>query len=807
MKFNRKDPPVDSKEIYQYLISKGLSHEHAVGMLTNIKAESGFNPAADQAGDGSQGIGLFQYTQKDRKDAFLKTVPDYKTNWKAQIDFALTENISKKYTSQKFATSAEASDWFTRQWERPKNADSDALKRAGWVNLYESYKTTDTSTTPTLNVDEQVMPNEGLIEKGNIDLSKQPSVKNKETGGNSTVWSMSVGFDGQEVLLTRVSEDGKIMSEKEAIEYYKKTGKHLGKFSSVESANKYAEQLHKDYENGKYNVPEGLKNKLLNNLGTQDNVKIKTLDLPNPYGVSRPKDDMNKIPNPDGVQRPEKKSAGGVIKNLMPTFLSTAASFIPGVGPIIAPFIGAALQNNQKVPEVAVEEERQMMNPQGLKFGGTAPKNLRALNGGRLSKLTSDIYLAKGKPHSKGGIKGDTNMDGKAEIEFEGGELFLDKDGYMVSKPVAKKYMGRIKTLSKSSDSSSKNTLNYLKQSMIAENEQYRMSNDPSMKMKKGGKLPKMQLGNYIANTLSPYNTLSPFSQAAANFSLPFASKNSSPFLVPNSYMSGAAYESAPSSYSAYNTYSKGVGASGMARPINTSKTVNGQGAAKVGLPDWGMTKGDKWSIAAQGVAPLYNLAMGLTQPAETVKPSYNPYNNVVLNNISKMKVNMKPIENQYTRSFNTGMRNLNSLGSTGARFTNANALNSELANQKSLSILQGQQANNELTQYKNNALLSIGADKVNAKERARLETNANKATKQQFIQTGVSKLGQLGQQIGLNSNQVLTNKVLFNTLQNSFNYKFNEEEFANMVNGVKPVGMNEREWILFRNMMDQNSK
>ena len=698
MKFNRKDPPVDSKEIYQYLISKGLSHEHAVGMLTNIKAESGFNPAADQAGDGSQGIGLFQYTQKDRKDAFLKTVPDYKTNWKAQIDFALTENISKKYTSQKFATSAEASDWFTRQWERPKNADSDALKRAGWVNLYESYKTTDTSTTPTLNVDED---------------------------------------------------------------------------------------------------------KLLNNLGTQDNVKIKTLDLPNPYGVSRPKDDMNKIPNPDGVQKPEKKSAGGVIKNLMPTFLSTAASFIPGVGPIIAPFIGAALQNNQKVPEVAVEEERQMMNPQGLKFGGVAPKNLRALNGGRLSKLTGDIYLAKGKSHSKGGIKGDTNMDGKAEIEFEGGELFLDKDGYMISKPVAKKYMGKIKTLSKSSDSSSKNTLNYLKQSMIAENEQYRISNDPSMKMKKGGKLPKMQLGNYIADTLSPYNTLSPFSQAAANFSLPFASKNSSPFLVPNSYMAGAAYESAPSSYSAYNTYSKGIGASGMARP----KTVNGQGAAKVGLPDWGMTKGDKWSIAAQGVAPLYNLAMGLTQPAETVKPSYNPYNNVVLNNISKMKVNMKPIENQYTRSFNTGMRNLNSLGSTGARFTNANALNSELANQKSLSILQGQQANNELTQYKNNALLSIGADRVNAKERARLETNANKATKQQFIQTGVSQLGQLGQQIGLNSNQVLTNKVLFNTLQNSFNYKFNEEEFANMVNGVKPVGMNEREWILFRNMMDQNSK
>lgn len=97
------------------------------------------------------------------------------------------------------------------------------------------------------------MPEGDLIEKGNIDLKKQPSVKNKETGGSSTVWSMVAGFDGQEVLLTRVSEDGKIMSEKEAIDYFKKTGKHLGKFKTVESANKYSQQLHNDYESGKFN--------------------------------------------------------------------------------------------------------------------------------------------------------------------------------------------------------------------------------------------------------------------------------------------------------------------------------------------------------------------------------------------------------------------------------------------------------------------------------------------------------------------------------------------------------------------------
>ena len=38
------------------------------------------------------------------------------------------------------------------------------------------------------------------------------------------------------------------MSDKEAIDYYHKTGKYLGKFDTIEEANKYAEQLHKNQE-------------------------------------------------------------------------------------------------------------------------------------------------------------------------------------------------------------------------------------------------------------------------------------------------------------------------------------------------------------------------------------------------------------------------------------------------------------------------------------------------------------------------------------------------------------------------------
>ena len=106
------------QQVYNYLKSKGMSHNHAMGLMANIHRESSFrtDPGKGSAGE----IGMFQWNpQVGRAQRFEKAVPDWKTNWKGQIDYALREFTGPKYLRMTFGSEKEAADWWMNNWEKP----------------------------------------------------------------------------------------------------------------------------------------------------------------------------------------------------------------------------------------------------------------------------------------------------------------------------------------------------------------------------------------------------------------------------------------------------------------------------------------------------------------------------------------------------------------------------------------------------------------------------------------------------------------------------------------------------------------
>lgn len=131
---------VKAKEIYDYIRSKGVDHTHAVGIVNNMKYESGFDSGA--LGDKQNGIptsgGLFQH-HASRFSAMKNYVGEgWQTNWKKQIDFAMTEGVMKKYLSVNYANPRDASSAFTEVFEVPANTKQTAAYRAGTADGYAS---------------------------------------------------------------------------------------------------------------------------------------------------------------------------------------------------------------------------------------------------------------------------------------------------------------------------------------------------------------------------------------------------------------------------------------------------------------------------------------------------------------------------------------------------------------------------------------------------------------------------------------------------------------------------------------------
>ena len=118
---------VSEKEIFDYLMTKpGMDRIKAAGILANIAKESLYY--SDAVEQGGEGIGLFQYTFKARKDAFLAAVPDWETNWRAQIDFAFDEGEFKSFMQQDYSSVTDSTRGFMKIFEKPKDQSEDEVQ-------------------------------------------------------------------------------------------------------------------------------------------------------------------------------------------------------------------------------------------------------------------------------------------------------------------------------------------------------------------------------------------------------------------------------------------------------------------------------------------------------------------------------------------------------------------------------------------------------------------------------------------------------------------------------------------------------
>lgn len=116
--------PSSVRELYDFMIELGLSHEQAVGALVNIKRESTFNAGA--VGDNGHSFGLFQFNLPSGRAApFLQAVPNWQNDPKGQLRFMFTQDPQgKSYAKRQFSSALEAANWFTNRVEIPQNRAS-----------------------------------------------------------------------------------------------------------------------------------------------------------------------------------------------------------------------------------------------------------------------------------------------------------------------------------------------------------------------------------------------------------------------------------------------------------------------------------------------------------------------------------------------------------------------------------------------------------------------------------------------------------------------------------------------------------
>lgn len=63
-------------------------------------------------------------------------------------------------------------------------------------------------------------------------------------GDVSTIRTIGINVDGLETVIPTITPDGQFLTNAEAIEQFRRTGRHLGMFRTRQQADEYGQQLH-----------------------------------------------------------------------------------------------------------------------------------------------------------------------------------------------------------------------------------------------------------------------------------------------------------------------------------------------------------------------------------------------------------------------------------------------------------------------------------------------------------------------------------------------------------------------------------
>ncbi len=235
----------------------------------------------------------------------------------------------------------------------------------------------------------------GLLVPGNIDLMHRPNVKNAD-GSISTVRSMSFEEDGAEVLVPTVIGN-KVVSNDEAIQHYKETGEHLGKFAGEAFATAYAQKLHESQAKilELQQAFDAASAQIISqSLKTFANPMVrfgpgfvppKTFVIPPLDGVFGPNGAVN---NPQGGLFPAAGPASVVAAAAANIRAATNTSIFSGLGTAVPQSIVAALQGGGSVVQAAVGTMGMGIGTNLVKNFGTAiTNNLGKTFGGAINAI------------------------------------------------------------------------------------------------------------------------------------------------------------------------------------------------------------------------------------------------------------------------------------------------------------------------------------------------------------------------------------------------------------------------------------